>query len=134
MRSTVTRLHPLRLFTTLAIAATLGIAPGAHAAIVTYLVSLDGPSESPPNASPGTGSAQVDVDATAHTLHLHVTFSGLLGTTTASHIHAPTLVAGTGTAGVATTTPYFLGFPIGVTAGTYDRFGQSRAIVYSSEA
>jgi hypothetical protein len=63
---------------------------------------------------------KVDLDATAHTMHVHVTFSGLLGTTTASHIHAATLVAGTGTAGVATTTPYFAGFPIGVTAGTYD--------------
>src|SRR5262249_27497644 len=41
-------------------------------------------------------------------------------TTTASHIHAPTAVAGTGTAGVATQTPYFTGFPIGVTSGTYD--------------
>jgi hypothetical protein len=48
-----------------------------------------------------------------------VTFSGLLGTTTAAHIHAPTATPGTGTAGVATTTPYFAGFPIGVTSGTY---------------
>jgi hypothetical protein len=29
-------------------------------------------------------------------------------------------VALTGTAGVATTTPYFAGFPIGVSSGTYD--------------
>jgi len=44
----------------------------------------------------------------------------LTGITTASHIHAPTSVAGAGTAGVATTTPYFASFPIGVTAGAYD--------------
>ena len=42
------------------------------------------------------------------------------GNTTACHIHAPTAVALTGTAGVATTTPFFAGFPIGVTAGLYN--------------
>jgi hypothetical protein len=53
-------------------------------------------------------------------MRVQVTFSGLLGTVTASHIHAATAVAGTGTAGVATTTPTFTGFPSGVTSGTYD--------------
>jgi hypothetical protein len=53
-------------------------------------------------------------------MHVHVDFSGLTGPTTASHIHAATASPGTGTAGVATTTPYFTGFPIGVTSGTYD--------------
>ena len=48
-----------------------------------------------------------------------MTFSGLLGTTTASHIHTPTPVPGIGTAGVATTTPSFAGFPLGVTSGSY---------------
>jgi hypothetical protein len=52
-------------------------------------------------------------------MQVEVTFSGLLGPTTASHIHAATAVPGTGTAGVATTTPYFAGFPIGVTSGSY---------------
>lgn len=46
-------------------------------------------------------------------------FSGLTGTTTASHIHAPTATPFTGTAGVATQTPYFTGFPLGVTSGSY---------------
>ena len=36
-------------------------------------------------------------------------------------IHAPTAVAGTGTAGVATTLPTFPGFPAGVTLGAYDQ-------------
>ena len=120
----------MRLIATLGsrCAAVLGLAailalsatPAAHAAPVTYVVTLNGPNEFPANASPGTGTATADLDVTAHTLHLHVDFSGLIGTTTASHIHAPTAVALTGTAGVATTTPYFAGFPIGVTAGTYD--------------
>lgn len=111
-----------RLAVRLALAAALvaGLSAAAHAAVISYTAVLNGASESPPNASPATGSATADADATANTLHLHFTWSGLTGTTTASHIHAPTLVAGTGTAGVATTTPYFLGFPIGVTAGTFD--------------
>jgi hypothetical protein len=53
-------------------------------------------------------------------MRVQVTFSGLLAGVTASHIHAATAVAGTGTAGVATTTPTFTGFPSGVTSGTYD--------------
>jgi MYXO-CTERM domain-containing protein len=59
-------------------------------------------------------------DSVAHTLNVHVTFSGLQGTTTASHIHSATAVPLSGTAGVATTTPTFAGFPLGVTSGTYD--------------
>jgi hypothetical protein len=91
----------------------------ANAAVLQYDAFLSGPSESPPNGSPGTGFAVVDYDNLAHTLVVDVSFSGLLGTTTASHIHAATAVPGTGTAGVATTTPYFAGFPIGVTSGTF---------------
>jgi hypothetical protein len=49
-------------------------------------------------------------------------FSGLLEPTTASHIHCCTaLPFDLGlTAGVATTTPSFFGFPLGVTSGTFD--------------
>lgn len=95
-------------------------AAAVQAAPIAYTVTLDGPSEVPANASPGTGLATVVVDPVAHTLQISVTFSGLLGITTASHIHAATAVAFAGTAGVATTTPYFAGFPIGVTSGTYN--------------
>jgi hypothetical protein len=92
----------------------------AWANAVTYDVVLTGPGESPANASPGTGFAEIIIDTTFHTLNIHsLTFSGLLGTTTASHIHCCTAVPGTGTAGVATQTPFFNGFPIGVTSGTY---------------
>jgi len=92
----------------------------ARATVYIFDANLDGPSESPPNASPATGFAQVTFDTVANMMNVDVTFSGLLGTTTASHIHAPTLNPGTGTASVATTTPYFAGFPIGVTSGTYN--------------
>jgi hypothetical protein len=92
----------------------------AHAAVITYKTSLSGPAESPPNASPGVGTGQVDVNTTTNQMHVYATFSGLIGNTSASHIHAPTAVAGTGTAGVATTTPTFAGFPLGVKFGSYD--------------
>lgn len=91
----------------------------AYAGLFNYDVVLDGPSESPANASPGTGTASILYDDSAHTLFIDLVFSGLLGTTTASHIHAATLNPFTGTAGVATTTPYFAGFPIGVTSGSF---------------
>ena len=95
-------------------------AASAHAAILHYDANLSGPAESPPNASPGTGFAEVDVDNIANTMHVHIDFTGLVGTSTASHIHAATPLPGSGTAGVATTTPTFAGFPLGVTSGTYD--------------
>jgi hypothetical protein len=95
------------------------MAARVNASLFEYEAVLSGPNESPPNASPGTGLAFVNYDDSAHTLQVEITFSGLLGTTTASHIHAATASPGTGTAGVATTTPYFAGFPIGVMSGTY---------------
>ncbi len=104
----------------IATAATMLITAAAHASLISYVATLDATSESPPNASPGIGDAQVDVDTGANTMHVHIDFSGLLGTTTASHIHSPTATPLAGTAGVATTTPYFADFPIGVTSGTYD--------------
>lgn len=91
-----------------------------NAGAATYTVVLDGPSESPPNASPGFGSATVSFDASAHTLAINMSFSGLLGTTTASHIHCCTASPGTGTGAVATQTPVFVGFPLGVTSGSYN--------------
>ena len=96
----------------------VGTTQNAHA-VPIYTAILDGPSESPPNASPGTGSAVVNFDTSAHTMNVNITFSGLVGMTTASHIHAATALPGTGTAGVATTVPTFTGFPFGVTSGTY---------------
>lgn len=92
-------------------------APAAHADTITFTAILSGALESPPNASPGTGSATVTIDTTLNTMLVNVTFSGLEGTTTASHIHC--CVAPSGTAIVATTTPTFPGFPLGVTSGTY---------------
>lgn len=94
--------------------------PFAHATIIQYAANLRGPSEAPPYASPATGSAVVTVDDILNTLRVEVSFSGLLAVTTAAHIHCCTATPLTGTVGVATTTPSFAGFPLGVTAGSYD--------------
>jgi len=94
-------------------------AAAAQATTITYGAILNGSNEAPSNASPGTGFARVTYDDVLHTLEVQVSFSGLIGTTTASHIHCCTAVAETGTAGVATTTPTFAGFPLGVTSGLY---------------
>jgi hypothetical protein len=105
----------------LAAALALLIAAPARADVILYGTTLSGPAESPPNSSPGGGTATVRIDTTAQTMEVIVNFFGLTSGTTASHIHAPTALPGTGTAGVATTTPTFPGFPLGVTSGSYDR-------------
>jgi len=96
-------------------------APASQASPVTFTAVLDGLSEAVPNASPGTGSATVIFDIAAHTMDVSVIFSGLLGNTTASHIHCCTAVPNTGNAGVATTMPNFPGFPLTVSAGSYNQ-------------
>jgi hypothetical protein len=120
MRRNWNRLFGPCAFLALVLTVAVGAVSVAHGAPVAYTATLNGASEDTPNASPGVGTALVEIDAVAHTMHLHIEFSGLEGNTTASHIHAPTAVAGTGLAGVATTTPTFAGFPLGVMAGIYD--------------
>ena len=94
---------------------------GLSAPAAVFTTTLSGAAEAPPNGSPGTGTATVEFDLTAHTLSVDVTVSGLLGTTTATHIHCCTAVPGEGTAGVASQTPTFIDFPAGVTSGSYFR-------------
>lgn len=60
-------------------------------------------------------------------------FTGLGGTSSASHIHCCTTAAGTGSAGVATQLPSFSGFPLGVNSGTYaNTFDMTLASNYSA--
>lgn len=110
----------------------LGI-QAAQAAPITYTAILNGANESSPNASPGTGTAVVTLDTTLHTLTVDVNFNGLFGNTTASHIHAPTTDPLSGSAGVATQTPSFVGFPLGVTSGSYHMdFDTSQAATWNA--
>ena len=115
----------------LAVAACAAFPALAHE--LEYQAVLSGPAEAPPNGSPGTGFVDLLIDLDLATMRVQASFSGLLGTTTASHIHCCTAVAGTGTAGVATPTPSFPGFPGGVTSGTYDHtFDLTLASSYSA--
>jgi hypothetical protein len=110
-------------------AAVLSVASAA-AATIPLGAFLSPANEVPPTASTGTGTAILDLDVAAHTLRVQIAFSGLVPTappgapvgTTAAHIHCclPSPFATGVNAGVATTTPTFLGFPLGVLAGTYD--------------
>ncbi len=110
-----------QFLTILAFAAAFFGGPTSQASPLTFTALLNGTSEAPPNASPGTGSATVIFDLDTHTMDVSVIFSGLLGNTTASHIHCCTAAPNTGNAGVATTTPTFPGFPLGVSAGSYSQ-------------
>ena len=92
-------------------------APVIQAAPMLFVTDLSDP-EVPPNGSPGTGFASIIIDNVAHTMDVHIVFSGLLGLTTASHIHC--CIAAPGTVMVATELPVFTGFPLGVKSGTYD--------------
>jgi hypothetical protein len=102
----------------------------ANATPITLTATLSGANESPANLSPGTGFVTVVYDASAHTLGLQTTFSGLFPTTsagapsgvTAAHIHCCTVVPFTGTGPVATTVPIFVGFPqgVGVLSGPFN--------------
>jgi hypothetical protein len=110
------------LLAVIAVIATIVSLPAAQAATITFTAALSGALEIPPTGSPGTGFTTVVLDTTAQTLFVNVTFSGLIGTTTASHIHcclaAPFLNANEG---VATQVPTFLNLPLGVTSGTFSQ-------------
>jgi hypothetical protein len=100
---------------------------------IVYVTPLTGPAEAPPNASPGTGTARVTFDLDLVTMRVEASFSDLVGTTTAAHIHCCTAAPGTGTAGVATQTPSFTGFPLDVMAGSYDHtFDMTQASSYNA--
>jgi CHRD domain len=107
----------------------------SFAATMNFVAFLSGPAESPTNDSPGTGTANVVMDDVLRTMSITANFSGLTGNTTAAHIHCCTAVPFAGTAGVATQTPSFVGFPLGVTSGTFNNtFDMTLASSYNEGA
>jgi hypothetical protein len=106
----------------LAFVAACAIALPAQAALVRLNVYLSGANEVPPTGSPAVGSAGFILDTVTNELTGHIAFSGLLGPTTAAHIHCclPTSFATGVNVGVATLLPAFPGFPLGVTSGIDD--------------
>lgn len=105
---------------TLLFVATTALASSAvQGAPITYTAGLSGAAESPPVASPGTGTTIVVFDPDIHRLGVDVVFSGLVAPTTVLHIHCCTANPFEGNAAVATQVPTFAGFPSGVTSGSY---------------
>ncbi len=101
-----------------------------HAAIIEFDATLLGANENPPVASPGLGSATIEIDTIARTMQVNASFSGLLSNTTAAHIHC--CMPPPENASVATQVPTFMGFPLGVTDGVYAQlFDMTAAASYN---
>jgi hypothetical protein len=71
----------------LALGATVAFAGPAFAEKMK--ATLDAKSEVPPNASAGTGTADIDYDAATKKLSWKLSYSGLTGPATAAHFHGP---------------------------------------------
>jgi hypothetical protein len=63
------------------------LAGSTRALGIEYQFGMDGNQEVPPNASPATGDC--DVELLGNDVTVSCTYEGLIGTPTASHIHAP---------------------------------------------
>jgi hypothetical protein len=68
-------------------AVALALTASAGAAVIQYNFPLEGIQEVPPNPSPATGFASVTLDTDTNMLSWNITYSGLLGSVTASHFH-----------------------------------------------
>lgn len=75
------------MLATLALGAAIAFAGPAFADKMK--AALDSKSEVPPNASAGTGSADLDYDPASKKLSWKLTYTGLSGPATAAHFHGP---------------------------------------------
>src|SRR6202140_5733436 len=75
------------MIATLALSAAIAFSGTAFAEKMK--ATLDGKAEVPPNASAGTGTADIDYDPATKKLSWKVTYSGLSGPATAAHFHGP---------------------------------------------
>ena len=89
----------------------------AHAQVFTS--TLSGAAENPAVVTTASGSTIVTLNQAGHTIRVQSNFTGLSSNTTASHLHC--CQPPPANTGVATTTPSFAGFPLGVQAGTFDQ-------------
>lgn len=74
--------NSLRIIFTLALVLLAGSA-GAQ----NFVATIDGAQETPPVATPASGSATLVLDTAANTLSYNIDYSGLIGSETAAHIH-----------------------------------------------
>jgi hypothetical protein len=75
--------------TAIAVFALGAIAFAGSASAEKLKATLSGKTEVPPNASNGTGTADLDYDPATKKLAWKVTYSGLSGPATAAHFHGP---------------------------------------------
>jgi hypothetical protein len=75
------------MLVTFALGATIAFAGPAFADKMK--AALDGKVQVPPNASAGTGTADIDYDPASKKLSWKLTYSGLSGPATAAHFHGP---------------------------------------------
>ena len=90
-----------------ALATLLLAGASAQASVFHFNALLSGAAEAPPNASPATGLTSIYFDTVTHLMSIEIGYSGLIGGTTAAHIHCCTAVPGVGNIGVATEVPTF---------------------------
>jgi hypothetical protein len=72
---------------TICTAACLALAGAANAATIHFTAKLNGPSETPPTASMGTGVAKATLDTDTKLFSYTLTYSGLTGPAVAAHFH-----------------------------------------------
>lgn len=105
----------MKRLTTLALLALAGAAQ----AQTTFFAGTFAPEAT---GATGTGTLAMTYDASARTLDILATWSGLSGNTSTAHIHCCNVTPFTGTSGVALAQGGILpGFPLGQTSGTYSR-------------
>ena len=107
-----------RIVSSFAMALTMLISSVAFAATTTYRSTMSGPSEQPPNSSPGAGIATIVFDDVAMTMLFSIPFIDLQTGTTVAHLHCCTATPLIGTAPPAIG---FDDFPVGVQSGLYER-------------
>ena len=71
--------------------AVAAICPPAQATLITFNTNLAGANENPVNASPATGIGTVVLDDVLNTITVDLSFTGLVSSATAAHIHGPAL-------------------------------------------
>jgi hypothetical protein len=110
-------------------------ATSANATTFTLSAILNGAQETPPVATPGTGTLTGSYDDVTNALSWSGTFTGLVAGTTDAHFHGP---AGVGAGPAAVREPMTAGsgdvFPIGVTSGSFSGSATSVTISASDEA
>ncbi len=66
-----------------------GFAAQPAQAVVIFDATLTGSQETPPNASPGTGFAQVTLNDASDAITVNMNWAGLTGPAMLAHIHGP---------------------------------------------